>query len=358
MNSSEVLFEKLLSAAGALVENGIVTNETLLKRAQWLKEDLDAISWEDFRILPVQWINPPQTGLHHPLVEYEWGKTDHDVDKSDGDAFTPTKSVLAIEGTGLSREDLGYFGKVSQIGHSLISHLWLGDRRLLQDVRTPTQHLDTLNEVWWLSVWHGLDPASVVREHLMRRDTGNLAKKTPTTVDWRFSVMTGAMHINLSVKNRRGTAASRPLNKGVYLFGDAPDTPFSESTEDEINVLAITAYHGGWISLREQEELVMQYLDETLPSHQRPVIDAVLVRVRGAAGLTGVESMKSPASSLTAYFPKTRPLNRKDLLLRAMLKPVDMEDNSMIGVFRHPVTLQEAIDRIENPPRIISKTLS
>lgn len=349
-----ILFEKLLSAAGALVENGVVSREVLLRRSQWLKEDLDVIAWKDFSILPIQWINPPQTGLHHPLVEYEWGQTDHDVDKSDGDAFTPTKSALAIEGTGLSREDLGYFGKVSQIGHTLIPHLWLSDRRLLQDLRTPTQHLDTLNEVWWLSVWHGLDPASVTREHLMRKDAENLAKKTPSTVDWRFSVMNGAMHINLSVKNRRGTAASRTLNKGVYLFGDAPDVPFSASSENEINVLALTAYHGGWISLREQEELVMQYLDETLPGIQRPAIDAVIVRVRGAAGLTGMDSMRSPASSLTAYFPKSRPLERKDLLVRAMLKSVDLEDNSMIGVYRHPITLQEAINRTEDPPRIIS----
>ena len=98
----------------------------------------------------------------------------------------------------------------------------------------------------------------------------------------------------------------------------------------------------------------MQYLDETLPGIQRPVIDAVIIRVRGAAGLTGMSSMKSPASSLTAYFPKSRPLERKDLLVRAMLKSVDLEDDSMVGMYRYPVTLQEAIKRIENPPRIIS----
>jgi predicted AAA+ superfamily ATPase len=351
--SAGFLFEKLVEDAGAMVERGIVTRETLLKRAQWLKEDLDALAWEGFHILPKQWIHPPQTGLYHPLVEYKWGQTDHNIDKSDGDAFKHASSALAIEGTGLDRENIGHFGKVSQIGHTMIPHLWLSDRRLRDDVRRPTQHLDTLNEVWWLNAWQGVDSASVTREHLMRRDAENLAKPTPSTVDWRFTVLGGSMAINLSVKNRRGTAACRPFVKGVYLFNDSPDKPFSPSVDDEINILAITGYHGGWITLREQEELVATYLDHTLVQLDRPVIDAVVIWVRGAAGLRGGEQLKSPASSLTAYFPKSRPLNRKDLIVRAILKEVDIEDSSMIGVYHHLGTLED-VTRLEDPPRIIS----
>ncbi len=351
--TANLLFDKLVEAAGALVERGIVTRETILKRAQWLKEDLDVLAWKDFRILPTQWIHPPQTGLYHPVVEYEWGKTDHDT-TNDGDAVTPARSALAIEGTALSREDLGYFGKVSHIGHTLIPHLWLGNRRLRDNVRASRQHLDTLNEVWWLSVWQGLDASSVKHEHLARRDAKKSSNATPSTVDWRFSVLGGSMNINLSVKNRRGTAASRPFKKGVYLFSDSPDKPFAESSDDEINILAITGYRGGWITAREQEELVAEYLDKTLVKLNRPVIDAVIIRVRGAAFVTGNETLKSEASSLRAYFPKSRPLNRKDLIVRAILKEVDIEDDSMTGVLRHPMTLSDYIDRVENPPRIIT----
>ena len=99
--SAGFLFDRLVEDAGAMVERGIVTRETLLKRAKWLKEDLDALAWEGFHILPKQWIHPPQTGLYHPLVEYKWGQTDHNIDKSDGDAFKHASSALAIDGTGL-----------------------------------------------------------------------------------------------------------------------------------------------------------------------------------------------------------------------------------------------------------------
>lgn len=348
----DLLLNKLIDAAGALVERGLLTRETLLRRAQWLKADLETLAWKDFRVLPTQWIHPLGSGVSIPLVEYEWGKTDHDT-TNDGDAITPARSALAIEGSGLSRENLGYFGKISQTGHTLIPHLWLGNRRLRDNVRSARQHLDTLNEVWWLSVWQGVDPNSVEHEYLARRDIKRSSGAASSTVDWRFSVLGGSMNINLSVKNRRGTAASRPFKKGVYLFSDSPDKPFAESGEDEINILAITGYHGGWISMREQEELVADYLDSTLVKLNRPVIDAVIIRVRGAAFVTGSETLKSPASSLTAYFPKSRPLNRKDLIVRAILKEVDIEDNLMAGILCHGVPLHEYFDRFENPSRIM-----
>jgi len=52
------------------------------------------------------------------------------------------------------------------------------------------------------------------------------SKKRTATVDWRFRVRDGAVTINLEIKNRRGTAASKPMKKGVYLFSDHPEEPF------------------------------------------------------------------------------------------------------------------------------------
>jgi len=239
-----------------------------------------------------------------------------------------------MDGTGLSCDGLLYFSKVSEIGHTSIPNLWLADNQLRADLRLPTQHLDTLNEVWWLSRWQGIDGGSVTREYLGRRDKLNLSKKHPSTVDWRFSVLGGQITINLSVKNRRGTKGSRPLKKGVYLFGNEPDEPFEESREDEINVLAITAYHGGWITLEEEAELVSQYLDDTLRKLNRPVIDAVALSVR-----EGIQ----PTSYDRLYFPRSRDLQKKDLILKAIFKPMDVEDTAKVGMNRYPISIPDAL---------------
>ena len=340
--SVPVLLQRISEAAGALRERGIVSNETLLKRAQWLKEDLDALSFDTFRILPTQWIEPPGMGLRIPLVEYEFGKTDHDIENAT-DPFNVPKDVRLIDGTTLSHGDLRHFGKVSEIGHTIIPTLWLANPKLRERVRLPTQHLDTLNEVWWLSRWQGIESDSVEMEYLARRDKPNLSKKNPSTVDWRFTVLGGQIAINLSVKNRRGTVGSPLFKKGVYLFGDDPDEAFDENSEDEINVLAITAYHGGWITPQQEADLAAKYLDQDLVARNRPVVDAVVL---------SVVSGSTPTSYDRLYFPTTRSLAKKDLLMKAILKPMDFEDISRVGIVRFPIPLPELLDSIarENSP--------
>lgn len=339
--SVPVLAQRLGDAAGAMRERGIISEETLLKRAQFLKEDLDALAFDTFKILPTQWIEPPGMGLRFPLVEYDFGKTDHDVENAT-DPFNVRKDVRTMDGTGLSHGELGSFGKLSEIGHTIIPKLWLANPMLCERVRLPTQHLDTLNEVWWLSRWQGIDPDSVEIEYLSRRDAANLSKKTPSTVDWRFTVLGGQIAINLSVKNRRGTAGSQPFKKGVYLFGDDPDEVFGQSAEDEINVLAITAYHGGWSTPQKEADLAAKYLDQDLVARNRPVIDAVVLSV--VSGNTSYDRL---------YFPKTRSLAKKDLILKAIFKPMDIEDSSRVGLYRYPIALPDLLDsmaRDNSPP--------
>jgi hypothetical protein len=200
-----------------------------------------------------------------------------------------------------------------------------------------------LNEVWWLSRWQGVDANSVEMEYLARRDDANLSKKMPATVDWRLTVLGGQVAVNLSVKNRRGTLGSRSFKKGVYLFGDDPDEPFACSHEDEINVLAITAYHGGWITAQQEADLAAAYLDQELISRNRPVIDAVAL---------SVVSGNTPTSYDRLYFPTTRSLAKKDLILKAIFRPMDIEDSSRIGIHRYPIPLPELLDSMppENSP--------
>lgn len=104
--------------------------------------------------------------------------------------------------------------------------------------------------------------------------------------------------------------------------------PFSPSGADEINVLAITSYHGGYITEREERRLV----DEYLASLDEPIVDAVCVAVLGGNG-----------SHENLYFPKGRDLEKKDLILRAILTLPDPEDHSSVGIVTHPRNLEDVI---------------
>lgn len=343
------VFQKLREAAGALKERGIVSDETLTKRANWLSQDLSVLAMEHFRILPTQNIRLPRHRIVIPLVEYEFGESDHDINLADN-PFNLPKDAKLIEGTGLSREDLGYFGKVSEIGHTVIPRLWLADTRLCDSVKLPTQHLDTLNEVWWLSRWHGIDPTSVTYEPVVRRDAENLDKDHPKSIDWQFKPSGCLGHpltINLSIKNRRGTVGSSIFNKGVYLFDGEPHEAFGVSGKDEINVLAITAYHGAWISAQEEACLVAKYLDQKLSEINQPVIDAIALSVRSGA--------TKPTSYDRLYFPQSRQLSGKDQTLKALFKPQDDEDKSRVSLISFPMTLPDRLRLagISSPDRFV-----
>lgn len=328
--SRTTLYQRLRDAAGALKENGVLSDETLMKRAEWLKSDLEALALPDFSILPTRWIEPPGSGVRFPLVEYRFGKSDHDLNRADSPVKVP-KNVNAMTGKGLDREDLLYLSKVSEIGHSLIPEIWPSLPSLKANLRLPTQHLDTLNEVWWLSRWHGIDRGSVEHEHVARTDDLNLAKKSPSRVDWKFTVLGGQITLHLEVKNRRGSKGSAPFNKGIYLFDGHPEEAFGVSGPDEINVLAITSYHAGWITEQEEASLVSAYLDGL----ERPVVDAVALAVKGGTG-----------SYEKLFFPVGRNPEKKDLILKAVLRPMDTEDHAFIGVIEFPMSLDEALERI------------
>ena len=313
--SVSLLYQRLSESAGNLKDRGEITAENLMKRAAWLSGDLAKLGMPEFRILPTRWVEAI-AGVHIPLVEYRFGFSGFSIEQAH-DPLRPQKDSSHMEGSGLDREDLLYLSKVSEIGHTIIPDMWLADRRLAEDVRRPSQHLDTLNEVWWLSRWHGIDAGSVTREGLIRNDAENMKKSIPSTVDWKFTVLGSHVTINLSVKNRKSTMGSPLLNKGVYLFDKMEHEVFPESGSDEINVLAITAYHGNWITGGEQEKLIDAYFR----SLKRPVIDAIILSVK-----------YSPQgfSNDRLYFPKDRELDKRDLLLRAIFKPMDMEDQSPV----------------------------
>mgnify|MGYP001310953716 CR=1 FL=1 len=232
-------------------------------------------------------------------------------------------------------------GRISEIGHTLIPQLWLGDRRLRHDVSEKNQHLDTLQEVWWLSRWHGIAESSVHREYLMHR-----SGKNRSTVDWRFDIRGAGIAINLSIKNRKGTAVSEIYKKRLNLFDSKDGSPFEPSGPDEINVLAITAYHGGILTENEQRMLVMDFLKKN------DSIDAVAIWIRVSFGQPSPGALDG---GMHLFFPDHRPLDRKDQILRVLCKQeIDIEDSAAVGILRHAVELADIVDMQRQPQRLIT----
>ncbi|BCU77012.1 hypothetical protein llg_17270 [Luteolibacter sp. LG18] len=287
---------------------------------------MEALAIPGFEIGVPRWFGQ----LPFPLLEYKFGKTDHDINRA-GDPITIRKNVDAMEGTSLSRESLLYLSKVSEIGHTIIPHIWPSHSQLRKGLRLGTQHLDTLNEVWWLARWLGIDDESVEHEKTVDCKKENLAKPKPSSVDWKFTVLGNQVSINLEVKNRKGTIGCTPFKKRAYLFGDNPEKSFGISRHDEINVLAITAYHGGSISSDEEASLVRSYFEGL----EAPVVDAVAIIVRcGSNCRISYEKL---------YFPSNRDLANKDSILRIAFNPMDREDHSKFGMVSFPMSIEETL---------------
>ena len=71
MATVPIHYEKLIESTGALVERGIVSRETLLRRASCLKQTIDALEFKAFRILPTRYIRADGTGMLSPFFEYQ-----------------------------------------------------------------------------------------------------------------------------------------------------------------------------------------------------------------------------------------------------------------------------------------------
>ena len=326
--SQPAIFALLEQEAGGLLREGVLSTEDLMRRASLLAADLKIIAPKKFHVLPPRTVVPPGSDLFFILVEYGFDGTEYDINNSD-DPFKIDKNVKNMDGSGLDRESLLYLSKVSEIGHTLIPDLWPLDADIRQKLKTGSQHLNTLNEIWWLSRWHGIDEGSIQADVVIRTDIVSTRKKKAPDVDWSFTVLGGQMRINLEVKNRPGTKGSQPFSKNTYLFSDKPEEKFRPSASEEINVLAVTAYHGGHIPENDEASMVENYLN----SLSDPAIDAVALMVKGSNG-----------SYEKLYFPTNRELNKKDLILKALFKPMDSEDHSYVGTNRFPISWQQALE--------------
>lgn len=304
-----------------LLKLGSIDDAEAHRRASVLADDIEHIGFDTFQLScrPYPVPSADRQIVATPLAEYQFGDTGFSVHKARNshDDFSTW-----IGGTGLDRGHLQFFSKVSQIGHSLIPELW--PKKLRSELRNPTQHLDTLEEVWWLGCWSGI-------ENIRRAE--HIKPGVANDIDWQFTIGRAGslfgLKVNLEVKRLKSdnTRQTRGREMNAREFGqfcrDQVLRKFRPSRPDEVNVLGISLF--GEIDGNVQR-VISEWLlgNENRDSDNAPLIDAVLLATR--------ESRRH-----SSFDRQLR--NEKAHLIKSHFRGPDAEDESFFFVFDVPVAI-------------------
>ena len=304
-----------------LLKLGSLGDDEARRRAPILARDIEQIGFGTFQLSCRPYPVPSANGqiVATPLPEYQFGDTGFSVHKARNshDDFSRW-----IGGTGLDRGHLQFFSKVSQIGHSLIPELW--PKKLRAELRNPTQHLDTLEEVWWLGCWSGIENI---------RRAGHIKPGVADDIDWQFTIGSAGclagLKVNLEVKRLKSdnTRQARGREMNAHEFAqfcrDQVLRKFRPSHSDEVNVLGISLF--GEIDGNVQR-VISEWLlgDENRDSDDAPLIDAVLLATR--------ESRRH-----SSFDRQLR--NEKAYLIKSHFRGPDAEDESFFFVFDVPIKI-------------------
>lgn len=267
------------------------------KAREWstlIADDLRRFGLEEFRLCPLDYVSG-----NMGLVEYEFGPTAYSVDHAKPTA-SPNFQPSDHGGTQLDRENLLLFARVSEIARSRAANIWVNpDDELKGKLTSPRQHLDTLNEFWWLSRWR--QPLATLEQNQIINPLCGM------DVDWRLHWDMGlntSLFVNLEVKRRAGgdvlrfaqgatTAPEQLFSAGLEKNGRCK---FRPSNANEINVLGVTllgeinrdvqAQAGDWIKSRNDIDALLLFSRfsqnrsgfDVHAVRKRELLDAVLVR--------------------------------------------------------------------------------
>lgn len=243
-----------------------------------------------------------------PIPEYFFGDTGFDINHAENSSDNVAEW---LGGTGLDRGHLQLFSKISLIGRELIPHYWHIDEKLRHDLRNPPQHLNTVEEIWWLDRWLALQ--NIVKEH-------RLIPGSKVDVDWRFA-LPSQISVNLEVK-RVPSDCVRHARGRVFSafwfkkFCEEKVLPkFRPSEENEVNVLAISLFG-------ELDREVQTVMSEWLSAQK--VIDAIVIATReGRRKSTFDCQLRGEKAQLMKHF----------------LRGPDEEDQSLAFALEVPVKL-------------------
>lgn len=304
-----------------LEARNVLSPEHLRARAALLHEDISRLQIAGFRLLPIKVYPPAKPRSAIAVAEYEFGPVQFSIENAK-DSMVVGRTVVEMDGTAINKEDLLYLSQVCELGRAVLPKCWFTDELLKSDLRLPTKHLDTLNEVWWLGRFRPLSDRRVERE-------ASLHTESKKTIDWRFHVASvgGEWTINLEVKRLIGSIGAHAYNKEHHFYSaDAPDgTPsrddprakFRPSGANEVNILAVTWFDK--ISL-ELEAKIQRFLDEC------SVVDVVAVWAVGDQERGG----------WMRFFPRFREIWPKRKALEFALVEPNREDHERVIAYLFP----------------------
>lgn len=200
-----------------------VTAESAAQMAMLTLEDMNSIKFEIKEAhctSPYEW---RKVGAF-PQAEYVLPPNQFDIDSGVGSE--------SLEGSFLTTGNLLRLGQCVLLGRRHLPGQW--PKTFAAKLRGP-EHLDTLNEIWWLKFWRGIQ--GVVR--------GPKVSENDCDFDWKINLRDGLAQctINLEVKRRtsninqlfkegRPTASVRKIAKKFGPVGDG-----------SANIAALTLYH-------------------------------------------------------------------------------------------------------------------
>jgi hypothetical protein len=295
--SVNLLWERLSIAGVAYAEAA----------ANQLLEDVMRFGMKDFRLGRTF---PTELGA---VVEYTFGDTAYSIDNAHPER-APDFNPSDHGGTQLNSENILVFLRVSEIARELVPELWLRpDDDLIGRVRAARQHLDTLNEFWWLSRW--IKPYKAKPSYNMHADS-NL------NVDWRLTWDFGlsSISVNLDAKRRCDVLRSggEPINpKEIFEAGIIKKgrSKFRPSQPDEINVLGITL-------IGEIDHEVQNHAEKWLTT--RADIDAIAIFSRFPNQKTGFDL-------------HVQRKHKQDLLNQVLIRNLHDKDNCLHSLIQRPL---------------------
>jgi hypothetical protein len=251
----------------------LADKDECMRRAIVMSEDIEMIGMPFFRLssqcYPFPDLDSGRVRSLH-LGEYHLGDTGFSVEKATNGRDNP---ATWRSGAGLSWGHLEFFSLVSLLGHHVIPDLWLSNSALRSKLRNPKQHLDTLEEVWWLGRWRQLKKRGISMDKKLR-------PTSKRNVDWQLQLPVSGVTVNLEVKRMKKDFDSHTF----AAFCESDLLPkFAESSEGEVNVLALTLVGQMFHPFFETAEpTVNEVLEQWLASQTK--IDAILVTARSQYG--------------------------------------------------------------------------
>ena len=278
--------------------------EVAARRAPMVVEDMATIGFPlrlEVERGIAKWLH--QRGLRIP-IQYHIPNTGWTVNQ-----FDPRN---ALEGSHLDKGDLLRLSKVCELGRSLLPNDW--PHRFRDQLNNPSEHLDAVNEVWWLGRFNA--PTLV-----KKLDTKTQKVSSP---DWSFSVQCEGNSCKLRVEvKRRCSDIKRHLafSEKTNLF-DKISSKFPRRSLTELNIAVITTYS-------QIDNTVTEMTARWLENE--PALDAVI--------LWSEHSLTSPP----LVFASSGEIEHA---LRICLSTPDEEDTSGVAVVQHLISDHASLPQI------------